>query len=489
MKFRVKIYVFFVGVAFISVLLALLINYFETRRQVLAELSSNVLTVASIAAREVDPEDIKAIHTIEDMSSEAYVRVQTALQKIRAVNQRDDLYIRYIFIVRPSERNPGLLETVSTASTPPEDVSPIGDLHQNKKMQNLLGHLYENYRPQAFMQDRWGVWLTSFAPVYDAQNKYVATVGANADAAKIVGQLHMLLVYGSIALGISLALALFLAHILSKITSNSLHKLCAGVAEIGKGHLDYHFNMKTKDEFEELSEAINQMCLGLQEKKRLKENFSRYVSEHVMEKILKSDRPLRLEGERRKITVLFSDIRHFTALSEQLAPEKVVGILNEYFAVMLDVIFKNQGTFDKFIGDGIMVEFGSPLDDALQEYHAVNCALEMQERLQKLSASWKKQGKPYLEMGIGIHSGDAVVGNIGTLKRMEYTAIGDTVNVASRIEEETKQANASILVSEITWMKVKNDFVGESLGEISLPGRMGKITVYAVSRRKKKQIL
>lgn len=484
MKFRTKIYLFFVAVAFFSVFWALTVDYFETKRYLLKQLSSSILSVAATAATELEPEDLKAIHHLADIRSEPYLSTKKTLRKIRLANQRDDLFIRYLYVIRPSPSHPGFVETIGDASEAPEAVSPVGELHSDKQMNHLLEHLYKPYAPQKFMNTEYGTSLSAFAPVYDAQHNYVATVGADAYATHVTYQLHRLLLYGAISFGVALLLALILATILSKVVTRSLNELCIGANEIGKGNFHYQFKMTTHDEFEKLSEAMNKMCLSLEEKERLKENFSRYVSAHVMEKILHANVPLKLEGEKRKITVLFSDIRNFTTLSEKLQPEVVVGVLNEYFSVMLDVIFKNGGTLDKFLGDGIMVEFGTPLDDRHQEKHAVTCALQMQEALHHLSLAWEKQKKPFFTMGIGIHSGEAVVGNIGTLKRMEYTAIGDTVNVASRIEQETKRLARPILVSEATWLKIQDEFHGENLGGISLPGRLGKIILYAVSWKK-----
>ena len=221
-----------------------------------------------------------------------------------------------------------------------------------------------------------------------------------------------------------------------------------------------------------LGNAINSMTKGLRERERLKLNFARYVSQHVMDTILKSEHVAKLEGERRKITVLFSDIRQFTQLSERLRPEDVVSLLNEYFEVMLDVIFRHQGTLDKFLGDGIMVEFGAPLDDEKQELHAVQTAIGMQRELKKLVMKWEKEGRPKIEIGIGVHTGLAVVGNIGSEKRIEYTAIGDTVNVASRLEQATKLLKKPILISETTYEGIKDTFKALSLGPMILPGRL-----------------
>lgn len=146
---------------------------------------------------------------------------------------------------------------------------------------------------------------------------------------------------------------------------------------------------------------------------------------------------------------------------------------------MLDIIFEHKGTLDKFIGDGLMVEFGAPLDDEFQEKNAVTAAIAMQKALEKLNTTWKQ---PTIQIGIGIHTGFAVVGNVGSEKRMDYTAIGDTVNIASRLEQMTKSTKRSILISENTYQTVKEEFPAESLGPITLPGRQEPIRVYAIEK-------
>lgn len=227
------------------------------------------------------------------------------------------------------------------------------------------------------------------------------------------------------------------------------------------------------------------MAQGLEEKERIKSGFSKYVSQHVLEKIIKSDAPAKLEGEKRKVTVLFSDIRNFTTLSESLSPEEVVAFLNQYFEEMIGIIFHFHGTLDKFIGDGIMAEFGVPLDDQLQEVNAIEAALTMQDSVSMLCQKWKGTRYENIKIGIGVHTGLAVVGNIGSTQRMEYTAIGDTVNVASRLESQTKEIKKNIIISHETYETIKNmpNLSFEPLGEIHLKGRKEPIIAYSVARK------
>ncbi|MBV8771778.1 MAG: adenylate/guanylate cyclase domain-containing protein [Deltaproteobacteria bacterium] len=222
------------------------------------------------------------------------------------------------------------------------------------------------------------------------------------------------------------------------------------------------------------------MAQGLRERDTIKRAFSGYISRQVLDAIIAKGELPALRGERRRITVLFADIRGFTAMAETMAPEEVVQLLGEFFDRMVEVSMRHQGTIDKFLGDGMMVIFGAPLDDAYQEQHAVTAACEMQKELHALCAKWQAEGRATLKMGVGVNSGAAIVGNIGTAEHMEYTAIGDTVNLAARLESATKDLGLEIIVSEHTYSAVRPLFRWKSAGEINLRGRSEPIRAYTI---------
>jgi adenylate cyclase len=178
--------------------------------------------------------------------------------------------------------------------------------------------------------------------------------------------------------------------------------------------------------------------------------------------------------------VPFWDIRGFTTVAEAMQPEDVVQLLSEFFERMVEVILRHQGTIDKFRGDGMMVIFGAPLDDPYQELHAVKAACEMRRELRALCAKWQAEGRASLKMGIGINRGPAIVGNIGSAEHVEYTAIGDAVNLAARLESATKELVLEIIVSEHTYSAVRPLFRWQSAGEITLRGRSESVRAYSV---------
>ena len=187
-----------------------------------------------------------------------------------------------------------------------------------------------------------------------------------------------------------------------------------------------------------------------------------------------------LKGERRKITVLFADVRGFTKLSENLPPEDVFAMLNDYFDKMIDEISKNHGLLNKFMGDGLMAVFGALEEDPYQEENAIKAALGMRRMLEGMRERFKIERQIDLKIGIGINTGIALVGNIGSNQRMEFTAIGDTVNLGSRLESASKELNTDIIVSEYTYVAARTGFRFRSLGQISIRGRENPVGAYAV---------
>lgn len=210
----------------------------------------------------------------------------------------------------------------------------------------------------------------------------------------------------------------------------------------------------------------------------LKKAFGTYVSPALVSEILKDPDRLKLGGEKREITILFSDIRGFTSLSEKLSPEQLVAILNEYLSPMTRIVLEEKGTLDKYIGDAIMVICNAPIDLPDHPYKGCSIALRWIKELEKLNGDWEAKGYPSIRIGVGINTGDAVVGNMGADLRFDYTAIGDNVNLASRLEGMNKIYGTSIIVSENTYLKVKNDFFFRELDMVRVKGKEKPVTIY-----------
>lgn len=203
----------------------------------------------------------------------------------------------------------------------------------------------------------------------------------------------------------------------------------------------------------------------------LRRAFSTYVSPELVAEIIKDHGRLKLGGEKRVVTVLFSDIRGFTTISEKLAPEKLVSLLNEYLSPMTSIVLSEGGMLDKYIGDAIMAVFNAPVEVRDHPKRACLAALRMRERLAELNKRWEDIGYPSLDIGVGINTGEAVVGNMGAELRFDYTAIGDTVNLASRLEGMNKLYGTAIIISENTYNEVRDGFVLREIDCVKVKGK------------------
>lgn len=200
-----------------------------------------------------------------------------------------------------------------------------------------------------------------------------------------------------------------------------------------------------------IAQTVTRFFFEEKKAREIKKMFSSYVSPKIVEELINHPEKAMLGGYRKPVTILFSDIIGFTSLSEKLSPEDVVSMLNEYFKEMVDVIFRWDGTLDKFVGDEIMAFWGAPLDQPDHAELAVRCALDMMGKLAKIQQKWRREGKEILDCGIGINTGEALIGNIGAQgKKMDYTLIGDNVNLAARVEKLTREYGAKIIVTENT---------------------------------------
>ncbi len=216
------------------------------------------------------------------------------------------------------------------------------------------------------------------------------------------------------------------------------------------------------------------------EKRKVKRLFGRYVSKDVYDQLLRNPELAVLGGRRRDMTVLFSDIRGFTSVTEKGDPEALVAQLNEYFSRMVDVVFRHGGTVDKFVGDMVMALFGAPVDDSDHGEHAVAAAVDMVRELGELNERWAAEGRKRLDIGIGINSGEMIAGNIGSASIMSYTVIGDNVNLGARLESLNKDYRSRIIISDATRARLKGTYDLRALGEVVVKGKTRPVSIFEV---------
>jgi len=212
--------------------------------------------------------------------------------------------------------------------------------------------------------------------------------------------------------------------------------------------------------------------------KYIRSTFSKFVSKDIVNELLANPESLKLGGEKKELTVFFSDIRGFTTMSESLSPEDLVHLLNEYLSTMTDLVIAYKGTIDKYMGDAIMAFWGAPVPNADHAYYACLTAVIQLEELKKLQDRWAAQGYPIIDIGIGLNSGPAVVGNMGSSHRMDYTVMGDTINLGSRLEGTNKQYATRIIISEYTYALVKDRVYARELDDIRVKGKHEPVKIY-----------
>ncbi|MFP4397967.1 MAG: adenylate/guanylate cyclase domain-containing protein, partial [Desulfonatronovibrio sp.] len=224
--------------------------------------------------------------------------------------------------------------------------------------------------------------------------------------------------------------------------------------------------------------TFEKFWLEEKEKRKIRNTFEHYLSPDVIRRVIKNPDLLKLGGEKKNLTILFSDIRSFTSISESMSPPELVKFMNEYLTAMTDVVLKNHGTLDKYMGDAIMAFFGAPEDMPDHAMTAQRTAIEMLERLYECRENWCFPGIDRVEIGVGLSSGEVIVGNMGSENRFDYTVMGDQVNLASRLEGLTKEYGVKILVSEFTRQQSGEELAYREIDLVRVKGKQKPVAVY-----------
>jgi adenylate cyclase len=280
--------------------------------------------------------------------------------------------------------------------------------------------------------------------------------------------------------GLGIAFGLVTAWLVGRVVTEPIHELRRAAQAVGGGDLGVRVDLARADEFGPLIDEFNGMVAGLREKARVEENFGRHVGHAVARRIMERDRDL--GGIVEQVTVMFVDIRDFTARSSRSTPQDIVALLNLFLGEMVDVVEQRHGGIvNKFLGDGLMALYWEGSGRADHADAAVAAGCEMFARLDRINETLAKRGTPPIAIGIGIHTGPAVIGSIGSPHRMEFTAIGDTVNVASRVESLTKVVGAPLLLTEATREALRKPLALEALLAQPVKGQAEPIAIYRLA--------
>ena len=286
------------------------------------------------------------------------------------------------------------------------------------------------------------------------------------------------LVYALGILAVAAVISVAFGSRLARVMSGALRSVNDAVKRVEQLDYVHCAAVHTGDELEDLATGFNTMVDGLKERDKLRTTFGKYMTATVMDHLMAGK--VALGGESLEVTILFTDIRSFTTLSERMDPQQLVGLLNEYFTEMVGIVMEENGVVDKYIGDAIMAVFGAPVPKPGDAVNAVRAAVRMRQALRHLNDRLAERDIPALRTGIGIHTGPVVAGNIGSEKRMEYTVIGDAVNLASRLESNTKDLGVNVLISDDTYQRVKHVITARAVKEITVKGRKQPVMTYEV---------
>ena len=488
MRFRTKVFTLFLIMAILTSLLIAAFMYRPITALSMDLMRTNVLSIAATTAAMLDPDAHDAIRTRSDQDTSTYKQLEGELRRARDANRRRDLYVKYVYSMRPYPNDPRTAQFVVDSEEEGVNKSNVGDIYKSENPNYVL-RFNDFQADEEFVGDQWGLWLTANAPIRNAKNETVGAIGVDVGATEAVQRLRGLFWHGALALGISLIAAYFLASFAAQRISQPLITIRDAVERITGGDYSKTLSLSRKDEFGEVADALNKMTLGLQQREDLKSALARYVSEDILNEVIYAGKSSELYSQRKKVTALFADVRGFTHFSEQLDPEETVAMLNDYFEKMIEAVFKNFGHLNKFMGDGLMALFGALREDEFQEAHAVQASLDMRSALRQLQEKWAtsesraREAMASLRIGIGINTGLAIVGNIGSKQRMEFTAIGDSINLAARLEQATPARGVDILVSEYTYVATRSRFPFEPAGEISLKGKSESARTYTLRKQ------
>jgi class 3 adenylate cyclase len=429
-RLAVRLAVAFAALTFLSVAIVGVLVRERQKRELEDAVGTQLLNIARVAVLLVDPVQHAELDRARSADSAAYRRMRTALAAV----QREVLLttpIRTLVDFDRAGRRARVVVTSEDAVAPPggwyalapELLDPIA-----WSLEDGVARYTGAYRTAG------GTWISAVAPIVDRQGKATALLSVDYQVDVFLDRLRELdatVLQGSAAGALC---ALLLGLLFARRLTRPISALTGAVARVAGGDLSQSLPVRSRDEVGVLTRAFNEMVEGLRQRDFIRNAFGRYVSPEVAKALLESPDGLRLGGEKREVTVLMSDLRGYTRFAEHGDPAGVMAVLNEYLGHMAEIVIAHGGTINEFIGDAIFAVFGAPVEHADHAERAAATALAMQRANDALNRANAEGGRPSFEMGIGLHTGEAVVGNIGSEQRTKYAVVGAAVNLAARVE-------------------------------------------------------
>ncbi|MFH1540303.1 MAG: adenylate/guanylate cyclase domain-containing protein [Elusimicrobiota bacterium] len=442
------------------------ILFVNMRKAMRNDLATRLHDVASIGVGKIDADIHATLSKPEQESSIAYKKIKKTLQEIR--DSGTD--IRYVYTMRRiSAKN---YVFVVDAEEDPKNISHLGDLYEDDDIEPAFNKTNKVWVNREFSTDKWGTWMSGYAQIYTKSGKFDGIIGIDI-AAKIILEREKKVLFNIIFVVI-VVIFIFasVGVIISKKIAEPLTLLEKDMSQIKELNMDTNIEIKTRfKEIISMKNVEDSMKIALR-------SFKKYVPSDLVTRLIRLNKEAVLGGERKNLTIFFSDIADFTNISEKIASDQVANYMKEYFAGVTNIIMKHMGTVDKYIGDAVMAFWGAPSDITDHAYKASLAALECQEFLLKMNNNLEKAGNPVLNTRIGINTGEVIVGNFGYEERFDYTVFGDNVNIASRIEDLNKIYGTKIIISESTYKLVKDRIVTRKIDIVSVKGKNICIPIY-----------
>jgi class 3 adenylate cyclase len=474
LSLRLSMAAAFVGVVLLTSVLLGTQTYLSVRSFIREDLRRRLGEVAALAAQQVQAPRHSKLRTRADEDAPAYREVKEVLKGVRDRVEG----LRFVYTMR---RQPdGRVVFVVDAEEEEGERSHVGDPYESPT-EDMLAAFEAPHRVRVerrFTRDRWGTWLSGFAPVLAADGSLEAIVGVDVSAAEVLAYERRLLVSVVLAGAVVCAVVILIALWVSTAATRSMVDLEREMARIQR------FDLAGETEFASRIVEISSMRNTLNHMRQGLRSFRRYVPADLVGELIRLGKEAALEVERRELTIFFSDIAGFTTAAERMAPDDLLRNLGEYLEGLTEIILKHRGTVDKFIGDGIMAFWGAPNPAADHATRACLAAVDCQDFLRKAAEGWKGRGLSQFPTRIGINAGEVLVGNVGYEERLNYTVIGDAVNVAGRLEQLNKQYGTAILVGESVYERAKDAVEARRIDRVALKGKTLGIAIYEVLARK-----
>ena len=455
--------------------------YTQSKEAVFETLQQELKSTASSAARMISGDEMDLLQHPEQSDSPPYKNIQKLLRAVVASNP--DFLYAYTMRMKNGD-------VFFVVDSPPSDDDGDGVISEEEEPENI-GTPYEDPAPSLLggflkpaadneaVEDEWGWTISGYAPIFDHTGRSVGILGIDMSVNRVAEKLKKIEQAGMFSLGMTVVLAFVLTLVFSWKIVKPIKALQQAFHRIGKGDYTKMPELSSTDEIGDLIRRFNGMLEELKEKALIKSNFGKVVNKGVMDRLVNAE--FRPESELVRATVLFCDLRGFTTMSENVPPSMLVGLLNDYFTAMVGIIEAHGGMVDKFVGDKIMAVFGHPVPLEHEQQAALDAAREMLTACDALNDSLCLTGKFILVNSIGLHTGPALAGIIGSPDRSEYTVIGDSVNVAARLETLTRGFDTRLILSTDMINALENvsaDLVPK--GRQKIRGRRDSLEIYAL---------